>query len=380
MWLQHNFTGNRGRDFLIAILMGGPAFLLLTFFLIVPFGRAIYLSRTNQLMVQPKHLAVESVGFAHYDNLLSLSVAEVHPQMDATTGDYMRDPNGNLLFRWRPKNPPEGYEHLKGYNLVNTFHIADWGLLPDKIRGKYYAIVAKDPIFWQALWNNLIFTAIVVPVQGGIALLLALLVDQKLRGMNVFRTIYFSPVVTAMAVIAVLWVYLYNPDRGLINKMLEAISFGHLGPYQWLDSPTQAMPALIIMSIWQGAGFQMIIFLAGLQDIPPDLYEAAGIDGAGLWGKFRFVTLPLLRNTMIFIVVTTTTLAFRLYTQVEVMTQGGPQNSTITVVWYNIQQGWRTGNGNVGYASAISVLFVSIILFITLFQRGLLRSESALER
>jgi multiple sugar transport system permease protein len=183
---------------------------------------------------------------------------------------------------------------------------------------------------------------------------------------------YFSPVVTAMVIIAVVWSFLYNPQFGLINQMLSVF---RIGPFQWLQDSSSAMPAIIIMSIWQGVGFQMVIFLAGLQDIPEDLYEASGIDGAGPAQKFRFVTLPMLRNTLIFVVLTTTILAFRLFDQVNVMTpDGGPGGSTATMVWYAIRTGWR--QSQIGFASAISVVFVAIVLLVSLAQRRLVRSSS----
>ena len=146
-----------------------------------------------------------------------------------------------------------------------------------------------------------------------------------------------------------------------------------IGPFKWLEDSSSAMLSIIIMSIWQGVGFQMVIFLAGLQDIPEDLYEASSIDGAGVFQKFRFITLPMLRNTTIFVVLTTTILAFRLFDQVNVMTpDGGPGGSTATMVWYVIRTGWS--QSQIGFASAISVVFVAIVLLISLVQQRLVRS------
>ncbi|MBN1564369.1 MAG: sugar ABC transporter permease [Anaerolineae bacterium] len=277
---------------------------------------------------------------------------------------------GDLIFRWRGKSLGEvGLEKWADYEIARNFSLF----------GNQYAIIAKDPLFWKGLMNNFYFALAVVPVQTALALLLAILVNQKLPYRNVFRTMYFSPVVTAMVIIAVVWKFLYNPEFGLINEMIEFITFGQVKGSDWLQSSTMAMPAIIIMSIWQGVGFQMIIFLAGLQDIPEDLYEASGIDGANMWQQFRFVTLPMLRNTMIFVVLTTTILAFRLFDQVNVMTpDGGPEESTATMVWYAIRQGWT--QFSVGYASAISVVFVAIVLIISLIQRSIVREESALDR
>lgn len=272
-----------------------------------------------------------------------------------------------IFFRWRNLEKI-GLDQYAEYAEFDRFDLG----------GQEYMVIAKDPIFWKALLNNLRFTLVVVPLQTALALLMAILVNQKLKGMRFFRTVYFSPVVTAMVVIAVVWKFLYNPDFGLINQMLDFISGGHINPIRWLQDPGWSLPAIMIMSIWQGVGFQMIIFLAGLQDIPEDLYEASGIDGANVWQQFRFITLPMLRNTTIFVVITTTILAFRLFDQVNVMTpQGGPENSTATMVWYAIRQGWQ--KSEVGYAATISVVFVSIVLIVSILQRLVVRSERAVD-
>ena len=223
-----------------------------------------------------------------------------------------------------------------------------------------YIHMLGDDSLHRALLNNSVFGIVMVPVQTGLALLLAILVNQKLRGMAVFRTIYFSPIVTPLVVVAVVWSFLYNPGQGLINEFIKAISFGHLGPYNWLSNPELALPAIILLSIWQGVGFQMVVYLAGLQGIPESLYEAARVDGAGPWSQFWHITLPQLRNTIIFVLIATTILSFKLYTQVEVMTQGGPENATSTVVWYIVHQSIH--NVQVGYASTVAVVFFLILL------------------
>jgi len=235
-----------------------------------------------------------------------------------------------------------------------------------------YLRLLEDEAFLRGLLNNFYFAAVVVPVQTSLALFLALLVNQKLKGMNVFRTIYFSPVVTTMVVVAIVWTFLYNPE-GLINTVIQTISFGNLGPYNWLQNRALVFPAIMVLSIWQGAGFQMVIFLAGLQDIPEYLYEAAEVDGANVFQQFFNITLPQLRNTTIFVVVSTTILAFKLFTQVEVMTQGGPQNASMTTVVHLVHQGW--GNLRVGYASAISIVFFLIVLGVSILQRRFLPEE-----
>lgn len=246
--------------------------------------------------------------------------------------------------------------------------------LPTQFVGlRNFARLLHDDTFHRALLNNFIFALVVVPVQTGFALLLALLINQRLKAINAFRTIYFSPVVTTMVVVAIIWTFLYNPGRGFINAFLNTISFGLLGPYDWLNDPKLALPAIMVLSIWQGVGFQMVIYLAGLQEIPTFLYEAAQIDGASKRQQFFYVTLPQLRNTTIFVVIATTILAFKLFTQNWVMTKGGPQNATMTTIIHVYVQGFK--QGRIGYASAITVVFFLIVLAISLLQRVILREE-----
>jgi multiple sugar transport system permease protein len=235
----------------------------------------------------------------------------------------------------------------------------------------------KDEAFLHGLLNNFYFVIVVVPLQTALALLLATLVNQKLKAMNLFRTIYFSPVVTTMVVVSVIWTFLYNPGEGLINKFIQTISFGLLGPQKWLQDTRLVFPAIMLLSIWQGVGFQMVIYLAGLQDIPSSLYEAAEVDGANKLQQFFYVTLPQLRNTTIFVVLATTILAFKLFTQVEVMTKGGPENASMTTIVHVVHQGW--GQLKVGYASAISIAFFLIVLGVSMIQRYFLREERAVE-
>jgi multiple sugar transport system permease protein len=235
----------------------------------------------------------------------------------------------------------------------------------------------EDETFIRGLLNNFYFVVVVVPLQTALALLLAILVNQKIKAVNVFRTIYFSPVVTTMVVVSTIWFFLYNPGEGLINAFVQTISFGRLGPYSWLQDTKLVFPAIMLMSIWQGVGFQMVIYLAGLQEIPTSMYEAAQVDGANKIQQFFNVTLPQLRNTTIFVVLATTILAFKLFTQVEVMTRGGPQNASMTTIVHVVHQGW--GNLKVGYASAITVVFFLIVLGISLLQRYFLREERAVD-
>jgi multiple sugar transport system permease protein len=236
-----------------------------------------------------------------------------------------------------------------------------------------YVSVLRDGRFWQALRNNVYFVAVVVPVQTTFALWLAVLVNKQFRGRVLFRTLYFLPVVTVMAAAAVVWTLLYNP-RGLVNAVMETVTFGAFSP-DWLNSTTWALPAIMIVSIWQGVGFQMIILLAALQDVPEQLYEAAAIDGAGPWRQFRSVTLPGIRNALIFVVTVTTILAFRLFDQVWIMPRipGGPLDSTRTVMLEMVETGFS--RQQIGRGSAIAVLFFLLVLTVALVQRRFIRER-----
>jgi multiple sugar transport system permease protein len=238
-----------------------------------------------------------------------------------------------------------------------------------------YSRMIEDSSLVRALLNNFLFALVVVPVQTALALGMAILVNRKLPGINVFRTIYFVPVATVMVVVAVIWSLIYNSPDGLMNAFVETVTFGAIRDVNWLDNTATAFPAIMLLSIWQGAGYQMLIFLAGLQSIPLELYEAADMDGATPWQQFVSVTLPQLRNTTIFVVITTTILSFQLFDQNWVMTRGGPQDSTLTMVIKMVQEGFQ--GQRIGYASAISVVFFLIVLGISLLQRKVLPEERA---
>jgi len=229
----------------------------------------------------------------------------------------------------------------------------------------------ENDTFWKSLFNTVLFAIVVVPVQSAIALGLAILINTKMRGVNFFRTVYFLPVVTSMVVVSMLWLFMYQQD-GLINALLAKV--GIVGP-DWLGDPNTALFALIVMSIWQACGFHMVIWLSGLQTIPGELYEAAALDGASRWQQFVHVTWPGLRQTAIFILITITIAAFSLFTQVNIMTQGGPLDSTSTVVFMAVRTGFQ--QQQTGYASAISLVFFVIVLAVSLVQRYLTRDKEA---
>ncbi|TDU83175.1 multiple sugar transport system permease protein [Kribbella voronezhensis] len=230
-----------------------------------------------------------------------------------------------------------------------------------------------DSFFWASLRNTAYFAVVVVPVQAGLALVLALLANAKVRGTNFFRTVYFAPVVTSMVVISLLWRFIYQPD-GLLNQIISAVTFGHSHGTDWLNNPTTAMPAIMFMSVWQAVGFHMIIWLAGLQTIPRDLYEAASLDGASAWKTFTHVTWPSLRATRTFILITITIGALSLFTQINVMTQGGPLDRTTTVVFMAVRAGYE--QQSTGYAAAVSLVFFVLVLTVSGVQRFLTREKA----
>lgn len=241
-----------------------------------------------------------------------------------------------------------------------------------------YKAIFSDSSFLRALFNNGLFAMIVVPLQTILATCLALLLNQPLRGMIMFRTLFFMPVVFPMALLAVVWVLVYAPGpNGLMNAFFELLSFGLWEPRDFLHDSFFAFPAIMLMSIWQGVGFQMVIILAGLQAIPHELYEAAAIDGANRWQRFWFVILPQLRNTLIFVVLVTTILAFRLFDQIQIMTRGGPNDATTTVMFEAVRDAFE--RQQIARAAAITVVFFLIVLAITLVQRILIKQEREID-
>lgn len=229
----------------------------------------------------------------------------------------------------------------------------------------------QDPLFLQSLRNIAQFVIFIMPIQLGLALGLALLVNNKRKSTIFFKIAYFAPVVMSLVVVSVLWLVLLNPSSGLINALLAKLGI----PAQpFLTRPKQAMFVIIAVSAWQGAGYQMLIFLAGLQNIPSSLYEAADIDGASKIRQFFSITLPMLKPTSILILTTTLIDAFKLVIQPMVMTQGGPLNSTLTPVFYIYRTGFT--DRMVGYASAITVTFGILIIVFTLVQRKLIGEDT----
>ena len=229
-----------------------------------------------------------------------------------------------------------------------------------------------DKDFWIAVKNTLHFTILVVPFQTVLALALALLISSRRKGVSIFRAAYFSPQVTSMVVVAILWTVLYNsnPDSGLLNALLVKLG---MEPCGFLNDPKTAMNSIIFMSAWQGAGYQMMIFLAELQGIPKDQYEAASIDGAGKLKSFFYVTLPGLKNVISYVIMITVIQAMKLFTQPYVMTKGGPQNSTRTLVYYVYEQGFQ--KRNFGYACAVAAVVFVIVISLSIGMKKIIKAD-----
>ena len=346
-----------------ALAMGLPGMLVLVVFVAVPLFLGMGWSLTNKRLISP--LPTQWVGAANYANLLSLRRIVIKPVLD-THGLVVRDENGQPVYP-AVRDITRSSEELKDYS--------EWFRL---WRGEGYSIwLAKDPSFMRALVNTIRFVLVIVPCQGGLALILALLVNRKIKGKNAFRIVFFAPVVTSMAVVAVVWIFLLNPEQGIVNHFISWISVGGIKPIPWLSDKRYAHIAIYLVSIWQSAGFQMLIFLAGLQGIPEQLYESVHMDGANSWQRFASITFPMLRNTTIFVVISTTILAFRVFTQIDIMTKGGPQESTASLIYYVVQQGFR--EQQIGYASAITVVFFAFVLLVSVTQKILLKTESEVE-
>lgn len=234
-----------------------------------------------------------------------------------------------------------------------------------------YARLFDDGLFATAAANTALFVVFGVPLTMAVALAVAIGLNSGLtRFRTVFRVGYYLPVVTSIVAIAVVWRFLLQPDSGLVNRLLGLV--GVDGP-RWLDSTATALPTLVVMAAWRNLGFAMVIFLAGLQAIPQELYEAARIDGAGRWTQFRYVTLPVLRPTVLFVAVITTIGYVQFFEEPFVMTQGGPLDSTLSVAYHTYNQ---FGFGNYGYASAMSYTLFLVVVVLSVAWFRLLRSNT----
>jgi multiple sugar transport system permease protein len=227
-----------------------------------------------------------------------------------------------------------------------------------------YLQLLRTPLFWKALANTFIFVVVGVPLSIAASLGAALLINSKLAWFKpLFRTVFFAPVVTSMVAVAVIWRYLYHTRYGFINYLLDSVG---ISPLDWLGDPHLAMPAIILFAVWKNFGYNMIIFLAALQTIPDDLYEAAELDGARRMAMLRHITLPALAPTMFMVSLLTMTGYFQLFAEPYVMTQGGPLQSTVSVLYFMYEQGFKWWN--LGRATAVAFVLFVLMFGVTLLQ------------
>ncbi|MFJ7049078.1 carbohydrate ABC transporter permease [Streptomyces sp. NPDC101112] len=269
------------------------------------------------------------------------------------------------------------------YAVVLSFYNVRLGspLEPTFFGVEQYRRLFTDPDlsgpFLRALLNNLTFAVVVVPLQTGLALGLAILLNRKLKAIGLFRSFFFMPVVFPMALVAVIWrLILARSEQGMLNSALDAVSFGNWGAFDWLGDGLTAMASVIVLSVWQGVGFQMVILLAGLQQIPDERYEAAQLDRASRWQQFRHVTLPGIRGTLVFVALLTSVLSFRVFDQVYVLVKGGglDEDAARTVMYQAVTTAFD--QNNIGQASAITVVFFLIVVVLTLIQRRIVRPDN----
>ncbi|TWI65256.1 multiple sugar transport system permease protein [Pseudoduganella lurida] len=236
-----------------------------------------------------------------------------------------------------------------------------------------YIELLQTPLFWRALANTFYFVIVGVPLSMAASLGAALLLDARVTWLKgLFRTVYFAPVVTSLVAVAVIWRYLLHTRYGMVNYVL---SWFGIGPVDWLGDPAWGMPAIILFAVWKNFGYNMIILLAGLQSIPRDLYEAAEIDGAGGWAQFRYVTWPMLGPTLLMVSILSMSGYFQLFAEPYVMTQGGPVQSTVSVLYFMYEQGFKWWN--LGVASAVAFVLFAIMFAVTLLQLRIARGAEA---
>jgi multiple sugar transport system permease protein len=310
------------------------------------------------------------VGTRNYADIITLSVTPLARELDEATGEPLfrcgrdRVPEsqvssyiGQIDPRTREPYVCEARYQRAGESLPERYQ--EW--FQFNLFGQQYIVGAIDPIFWKSIFNTF-FLLLAIPISLVIALVFAIAMNQGIRGQRIFRTIYYTPVILPIAALALIWLWIFNPDYGLLNYFLGLLGLD--SNTNWLGNPTTVKPALIIMLIWRGLGYQVLIYLAGLQGVPRQLHEAAQIDGATAWQRFWNVTWPALTPTTFFLVITSMIGTFQIFQEPYLMTQGGPYFESTTPVMMIQQNAFR--DTQMGYASAQAWVLGLIIIAITL--------------
>ena len=259
---------------------------------------------------------------------------------------------------------------IMSFTDFGIYSLADWNYT-QFIGFENYKKLFNDPLFWQSLKNTFYFVIVAGPLSVIVSLFTAVMLNSKLTLVKpLFRLAYFLPVVTTLVAVSIVWRFIYHPHFGLLNYL---IGFFGIKPIDWLGTTTWAMPSIIIMAVWKNFGYNMIIFIAGLQNIPEQLYEAAELEGANGWQKFYKITLPMLAPTTLFISIITLIGFFQLFAEPYIMTQGCPLNSTLSIVQYMYQEGFRWWN--MGYAASLAFVLFAIIFIGTIIQIKLRHNE-----
>ena len=257
------------------------------------------------------------------------------------------------------------------FSIILTFN--KWNIIsPMEFIGfSNFSRLFQDKFFFKSIANTLWFLAIHIPTQIIIALFLAEVLNQKLKARAFFRAAFFLPVIVSGVVVTMLWQQLYGFDSGLLNRIFVSLGFGKVG---WLIDPNLAMVSIAIMATWKNVGLYVILFLVGLQTVPPQYYEAADLEGATHWQKFRYITLPMINPTMFMIVILSTIGGFSLFIEPYIMTGGGPLNSTLSAVLYIYKQAFF--NYSMGYSATLGLFFAMLIFLVVIIQKRFIEKES----
>jgi len=269
------------------------------------------------------------------------------------------------VFAWFRKGKFSKLETLFFSALILAVFLVAMGFHPSE-NGRW-----NDSQFWLAFGNTVQFVLLSTPIIVGAGLLLALAVNRPGIWAGVLRTLFFAPFVLSVSVLTLIWAFMLNPQLGLIGALFDGLGWD---PISWLTSPFWAMPAVVFVTLWWTVGFNVVLFLAGLQDIDKSLYEAAEIDGAGFWSRFRFITVPGLRRTTLLVTVLQVIASFQIFGQVFIMTRGGPNGATRVSIQHIYESGFR--DLELGYASAMSVFLFIVMVFVSAVQFRLMRNES----